>query len=81
MNKRYKINGKAIKWIDSRFSKKEKIRHGFRMIVAAQISAATACQIDLIKSSSRSKVDKSLGISKALLNNQIAMFEALGLYR
>ena len=80
MNKRYKINGKAIKWIDSRFSKKEKLRRSFRMIVAAQINAATASQINLIKFSSQPKVNKALGISKAILNGQIAMVEALRAY-
>ena len=80
MNKRYKINGKAIKWIDSRFSKKEKLRRSFRMIVAAQINAATASQLNLIKLSSQSKVNKALGISKAILNGQIAMVEALRAY-
>lgn len=77
MNKRYKLNGKAIKWIDSKYSKKEKIRRSFRMIIAAQIQSAAAVHVSAIMHSSSSKVNKALGISRAILTAQIAFVKAL----
>ena len=79
MNKKYKIHGKAIKWINSRFSKKEKARRSLRIVMRAQIQAATAVQINTIKRASKGEINTALAIARTVLAGQIAISKVLGI--
>jgi len=76
MNKRYRVNGKAIKWINTRFAKQYKVRQSIKTIMCAQVSAVAVCRVNAIKSSaSASSVEKAVAISKVIIDSQSAMLK------
>ena len=68
MNKKHKLNGKAKKWINTRFARPEINRAFLRKIMVAQIAAATGSQISMIRGSTQgSQEQKALAIAKAII--------------
>lgn len=80
MNKRYKKHGKAIRWIDSRFSRPFKARKSIVNAMAAQVAMQSALRIRIINqarfaTAGIGKAEKAVAIARALIDGQVAILK------